>query len=132
MRTKYCNDISYRLKKKSKVNEAQKRKYNGTFKSEKNQKVTNVKKVDNCGTTYRDKVKENIKTFRKHKYHHDVTFQQNVKKKMKERTKDMYNNPTFKQNFKAKMKKTRKHLYQNNPTFKQNFKAKMKKGFVPK
>ena len=93
MRTKYCNDISYRLKKKSKVNEAQKRKYNGTFKSEKNEKVTNLEKVDNCSTTYRDKVKENIKTFRKHKYHHDVTFQENVKKKMKERTKDRYNNP---------------------------------------
>ena len=123
MRTKYCNDISYRLKKKSKVNEAQKRKYNGTFKSEKNQKVTNVKKVDNCSTTYREKIKANMKTFQKHIYQHNVTFRENVK----ESKKNMYsNNVTFRENLKEKMKDRAKDMY-NNPSFKEKKKEKIKK-----
>ena len=138
MKTKYCNDMIYRLQQKSKVNEAQKRKYNG--KSQKNEKVTNTQKINNCRTTYRDKIKESMKTFKKHRYHNNITFQEkvkeynknmysnnvrfreNLKQKMKERAKDMYNNPSFKQNKKERMKKTRRHLYQNNQSFKQKIK----------
>ena len=146
MRTKYCNDMIYRLKKKSKVNEVQKRKYDGTFKSQKNEKVTTGEKLNNCRTNHREKIKERTKTFQKHKYQHNITFRENVKEskknmyfhnvrfrenlkeKMKKSRKHLYqNNPSFKENFKEKMKKTRRHLYQNNPTFKENFKEKMKK-----
>ena len=79
MTTKYCNDMIYRLEKKSKVNEAQTKNDNGTFKSEKNEKVRNTQNINNCKTTYREKIKESMKTFKKHKYQHNVTFRENVK-----------------------------------------------------
>ena len=122
MTTKYCNDMIYRLQKKSKVNEKQKMKYND--KSPKNEKVRNTQKINNCRTTYREKIKESMKTFQKHKYHHNVTFRENVKVSKR----NMYiNNVRFRENLKEKMKKTRRHLYQNNPSFKEHFKEKMKK-----
>ena len=117
MRTKYCNDMIYRLEKKSKVNEKQKMKYND--KSPKNEKVRNTQNINNCRTTYREKIKESMKTFEKHKYHHNVTFQENVK----EFKRNVYiNNVRFRENLKEKMKKTRRHLYQNNSNFKEKIK----------